>query len=58
MRGTVRDHATGAVLAISFDGKTDIDPAAVAAALPRFIASGHADADDGEPAIPQHGAGP
>ncbi len=36
---------TGGVLAISFDGKTEIDPATVAAALPRFIASGHADAD-------------
>jgi hypothetical protein len=37
--------ATGGVLAITFSDKAGIDPAAVVAALPRAIASGHADAD-------------
>lgn len=37
--------ATGGVLTISFSAKTDIDPAAVVAAMPRAIASGKADAD-------------
>ena len=36
---------TGGVLAISFSDKASIDPAAVIAALPRTITSGHADAD-------------
>lgn len=36
---------TGGVLAISFSAKTDIDPAAITAALPRVISSGRADAD-------------
>ena len=36
---------TGGVLAISFDSKTTLDPTAVAAAMPRFITGGHADAD-------------
>jgi hypothetical protein len=36
---------TGGVLAIAFSAKTDLDPAHVAAALPRYIASGRADAD-------------
>ena len=36
---------TGGVLAISFSAKTDIDPAAVTAALPRVISSGRADED-------------
>ena len=36
---------TGGVLAISFSAKTDIDPAAITAALPRVIASGRADED-------------
>ena len=33
------------MLAISFSAKTDIDPATIVAAMPRAIASGHADAD-------------
>ena len=37
--------ATGAVLAISFDRKPDLDIAAILAAAPGLIASGHADAD-------------
>jgi len=37
--------ATGGVLTISFSSRTDIDPAAVVAAMPRAIASGKADAD-------------
>jgi hypothetical protein len=41
----VKATATGGVLAIAFDRKTDIDPAAVASAMPRLISSGHADAD-------------
>jgi hypothetical protein len=41
----VKASATGGVLAIAFDRKTDIDPAAVASAMPRLISSGHADAD-------------
>jgi hypothetical protein len=36
---------TGGVLAIAFSAKTDIDPATVAAALPRLLANGRADAD-------------
>ena len=36
---------TGGVLAITFSAKTDIDPAAVAAALPRVLSSGRADED-------------
>ncbi|MDB5735486.1 MAG: tetratricopeptide 4 protein [Alphaproteobacteria bacterium] len=36
---------TGGVLAITFSDKASIDPAAVVAAMPRAIASGHADAD-------------
>src|SRR3984957_860416 len=36
---------TDGVLAISFSAKTDIDPAAIVAAMPRAITSGHADAD-------------
>jgi hypothetical protein len=36
---------TCGVLAISFSAKTDIDPAAIVAAMPRAITSGHADAD-------------
>src|SRR5215469_8000210 len=36
---------TGGVLTISFSAKTDINPAAVVAAMPRAITSGHADAD-------------
>jgi hypothetical protein len=36
---------TGGVLAITFDSKTGIDPAAVTAAMPRFISGGHIDAD-------------
>src|ERR1700761_7498940 len=36
---------TGGVLAITFSAKTNIDPAAIVAAMPRAIASGHADAD-------------
>ena len=35
----------GGVLTISFSDKTNIDPAAIVAAMPRAIASGHADAD-------------
>jgi hypothetical protein len=37
--------STSGVLAISFSAKTDIDPAAIVAAMPRAITSGHADAD-------------
>ena len=37
--------ATGAVLAIAFDRKSDLDIAALLAAAPGLIASGHADAD-------------
>lgn len=37
--------STGGVLDISFSAKTDIDPAAVVAAMPRAITSGHRDAD-------------
>ncbi len=36
---------TGGVMAITFSDKASIDPAAVVAAMPRAIASGHADAD-------------
>jgi hypothetical protein len=36
---------TGGVLTITFDSTTNLDPAAVAAAMPRFISGGHADAD-------------
>ncbi len=36
---------TGGVLAINFSAKTDIDPAAIVAAMPRAITSGHADPD-------------
>jgi hypothetical protein len=36
---------TGGVLTISFSAKTDINPAAIVAAMPRAIASGHADSD-------------
>jgi len=36
---------TGGVLAITFSGKTNIDPAAIVAAMPRAIASGKTDAD-------------
>ena len=36
---------TGGVLAITFSDKASVDPAAIVAALPRAIASGHADAD-------------
>ncbi len=36
---------TGGVLAISFSAKTDVDPAAITAALPRLISSGRADED-------------
>ena len=36
---------TGGVLTISFDSKTAIAPAAIAAALPKYISAGHADAD-------------
>ncbi len=36
---------TGGVLAISFDGKTTLAPAAIIAAMPRFISGGRADAD-------------
>jgi hypothetical protein len=38
-------NVTGGVLAIGFSGKTDINPAAIVAAMPRAILSGHADAD-------------
>lgn len=37
--------ATSGVLTISFSDKTDINPAAIVAAMPRAIASGKADAD-------------
>jgi hypothetical protein len=37
--------ATGGVLAISFSARTDINPAAIVAAMPRAILGGHADAD-------------
>ncbi|HWA69986.1 MAG TPA: hypothetical protein VG821_09145 [Rhizomicrobium sp.] len=37
--------ATGGVLTIGFGARTDIDPAAIVAAMPRAIASGRADAD-------------
>lgn len=36
---------TGGVLAISFGNKTNIEPASIAAAMPRFITNGRADAD-------------
>ena len=36
---------TDGVLAISFSAKTDINPAAIVATMPRAIISGHADAD-------------
>src|SRR5438874_2452069 len=36
---------TGGVLAILFDSKTDIDPSAIAAAMPRLISGGRVDAD-------------
>ena len=36
---------TGGVLAIGFDSKTAITPAAIAAAMPKYISGGHADAD-------------
>ncbi|HEY2009915.1 MAG TPA: hypothetical protein VGH23_13060 [Rhizomicrobium sp.] len=36
---------TDGVLAISFSAKTNIDPAAIVAAMPRAITSGHTDAD-------------
>ena len=41
----VRANTTGGVLAISFSAKTDIDPAAIVAAMPRAITSGHKDTD-------------
>ena len=41
----VTASATGSVLVISFSDKTAIDPAAIVAAMPKAIASGHADAD-------------
>ncbi|HTC84207.1 MAG TPA: hypothetical protein VK683_07615 [Rhizomicrobium sp.] len=36
---------TGGVLAITFSGKTGLDPATVAAAMPRILSGGRADAD-------------
>ena len=36
---------TGGVLAITFSGKTALDPAAVANAMPRILSGGRADAD-------------
>jgi hypothetical protein len=42
---TVSATATGGVLAISFSAKTNIDPAAVVAAMPRVITAGRTDAD-------------
>ncbi len=36
---------TGGVLAISFSDKTNIDPAAIVAAMPKALTGGHADAD-------------
>jgi len=36
---------TGGVLAITFSGKTTLDPAAVASAMPRVLSGGRADAD-------------
>jgi hypothetical protein len=41
----VSARTTGGVLAIAFDRKTDIAPAAVAGALPRLIAGGRTDPD-------------
>src|SRR5579863_1886763 len=41
----VSASVTGGVLAISFSNKTDINPAAIVAAMPRAILGGHADAD-------------
>jgi hypothetical protein len=38
-------HVTGAVLTISFDRKIDVAPAAIAQALPLYIASARADPD-------------
>jgi len=37
--------ATDGVLAISFSAKTNLDPASIVAAMPRALASGHADPD-------------
>ena len=36
---------TGGVLAITFSGKTTLDPAAVANAMPRILSGGRTDAD-------------
>jgi hypothetical protein len=41
----VNATTTDGVLTISFSAKTDINPAAIVAAMPRAITSGHADAD-------------
>jgi hypothetical protein len=41
----VSASSTGGVLSIGFSAKTDLDPAAVAAAMPRVISNGRADAD-------------
>lgn len=47
LSGPTKISATsnGGVLAISFSAKTDLDPASVVAAMPRALASGHADRD-------------
>ena len=36
---------TGGVLAIAFDSKTALTPAAITAAMPKYISGGHVDAD-------------
>ena len=42
---TLNATTTGGVLAITFGAKTNLDPAAVAAAMPRILSGGRADAD-------------
>ena len=43
--GSGATATVGGVLAISFSAKTDIDPTAIVAAMPRAITSGHTDPD-------------
>jgi len=42
---TLNATTTGGVLAITFGAKTNLDPAAVTAAMPRILSGGRADAD-------------
>ena len=41
----VSASTTGGVLAITFSGKTNLDPAVIAAAMPRILSGGRTDAD-------------